>query len=171
MYYYSLPFLFATPRFQLDRVSEISIKLIIALISVQQSNVLLFLRSMFFRLNSEISNLNRSKIIITQKNNFFNRANAKINCLDLIHEQTDLKSLIVLYNKLLDSCKMLNSVFGGSASACASHTLIQLVITLYYVVIGTVFVNLPMSILWIFALMLQQWFVLFSCELLVKEVK
>jgi len=89
--------------------------------------------------------------------------------LQLMQEQSDLKPLIDLYCEVCESCKILNSVFGGSASTTATYILLTLVMNFYYIVRGQA--DLVMSIIIIGSSILQQWFLLFTCDLVVKEVK
>lgn len=169
-FYLAFPFFFYTFFDILDKVNDVFVKLSIALINFQYSNLLLFMYAMFAHINLKIGNLEKMRLFTPKcKNNFLNKSKIKVHpVLELMKEQSDIKPLIVLYGEICESCKTLNFVFGGSATACAAYNLITLVMQFYYIVRGQA--DIIMSLVLIGSLMLQQWFLLFACEMVVQEV-
>ena len=153
------------------RLTEFAANYSIILVCIQQANLLMFLYKIFVRLNGDLKSLEQRNVATPKQEDMDFLDLPKINTnrmLKSMDEKVDFIALVNLYNKVCDTCDSLNTIFGGSASANATHILIQLAITIFFVVVAQA--NLIFSALWIIAIAMEQWFLCFSCELVINEV-
>jgi len=84
------------------------------------------------------------------------------------NDQDDLEFLILLHEKIFETCEMINSVFGAAASASAAYTFIQCALGLFFLV-GRSYDPISISIN-LSSIVVEIWMLCFACELVVKEV-
>jgi len=136
----------------LEKITDFTGIYSIGLLSLLQANLLIFLYKIFVIFNNELSDISTNKI--HNKNSF----------QDLVQ----FESLVLSYDKLFETCKKINLLFGPVACGSAAHTLIQTVVMFYYVLLS------PLDRIALFSRIIlvvgELWVLLFACELLVNEV-
>ena len=81
----------------------------------------------------------------------------------------DVKRLVSAFMSVYDTCEIVNSVFGVSATSRSIYTLTDFVVLLYWLFLsGANWIATMILLSWV---SLQQWFLIFSCESVSREVR
>lgn len=160
LYYFSYPDEFHKYLI-IDLVTESYLRYVITFINIQFSSVVMCFYFVFMSINQELkSNLRFVRLgsVLPVKNK-----------MNLIMENGDISNLVETYEKICRLCKKSNKCFGGSMLISAISTFVQILLSLYYVLV--VKEDTPaMFVTWFIYYAIEEWFVLFACESVVSEV-
>ena len=118
----------------------------IVALNVLFANCLFFCRKTFKKFNDEI----------TFSNEMF--------CV-----QTNISSAVLVYNKTLDLCGLLNKCFGVPMALSSIITIIEIILGSFIIVSYKYFYIMTFMV-WMVYFMAAEWFVLYACEITTEEV-
>jgi len=151
-------------------ILDLLLNVLITLLTFLQTNFLFFMYKVFHFFNCDLAGIIPSRMFVPSRNyDFVLENNVKKYQKNSGRNHVDVEALTLLHEKIYETCKTLNSVFGATASASAAYTLIQTVFSLYYLVASSV--DFVCTILKIVLVVLELWMLCFACEVVVNEVR
>ena len=153
-YFLSYPDFF----FVAEMVMEHILRYVITLFRFQFANSLFLLHAIFNLANEELHEVFKSKRMLVESN--LKKSDGKI-----LH----VSKTISLYTKASDSCVVLNSCFGPTLASASIVMMLQIVLCCYTLV--TKNITISMFLFWFGSFVIEEWFVLFSCEKVIREVR
>lgn len=157
-YYLSFYFSYPDYFFVEEMVMEQYLRYVITLFRFQFANSLLLLYAVFNLANEEFYEIFKSKRMLLDST--LKKTSGKI---------LDITKIINLYTRACDSCGILNKCFGPTLTVASICMMLQIVLCCYTLV--TKNITISMFLFWFGSFVIEEWFVLFSCEKVIREVR
>lgn len=134
------------------------------------SNLLYYLKSVLQILNVDLCNIAPVAVFVPRGKYKLFRDRSKFGTwlVDKTKDDVDLLSLVMIYNRVIDTCIDLNNCINVTSLGFTCLVMLDLVLSLYEMVEDSKRVSTAVS--WITWIVLIKYFLLYSCEKVVNEV-
>lgn len=132
--------------------------------------LLYFLKNVIMALNIDLYNIGPIMIFVPKGKYklYHDRSKFDTWLMDKSKEDIDLTSLIMIYDQVIGTCASLNKCFNMTITGYTVLAMLELVLSIYEIVADPT--RIKTAIIWIFVVVIIEYFLLFSCEKVVEEV-